>query len=470
MRKKHPLIWILSGVALCVVLVLVVTSLMQIIAPITGGKGAGKTDGKNFDFYQGPILPLTIISDSAGVKAGRELTFDFSTFAKTMTGTTKVLHVTDQYRLENTSAEAKTVRLAFPFTGYLSKMAFILPSLKANGKSVSGQIHAGPFLDTIDQDKMNWDRPTNADAFLAALADDEYLEQALAGHTVKRTDPITVYSFSDLDKPTTYGDASTFGLNAIIDPAKTTILAFGLSGASYGETGAARVSGWLFHEEDGIVVALGEPLKAIELKGYTDGGCSVEIEGFQGKVHERKESLQEMVRQQVRMHDEQLAKGSGYQGQPLDEVQQKQITDAEYQSVMALLERSIADPVDRYSKPVIHMESLMTDAFTMTRIFYLVTEISIPAYESIDLTAVYDRSPSQNHFGSKKGGTGQLGFDLLTVAGSALTTDNLTANLILPDSVEIGLQNMGFKPDTAGMGVSRLDPAEPRYFIVINEK
>lgn len=116
------------------------------------------------------------------------------------------------------------------------------------------------------------------------------------------------------------------------------------------------------------------------------------------------------------------------------------------------------------------MDSLLSDALLMSRVLYLVTDITIPAHQTVQLTAAYDRSPHQNHAGSRLGETGLFGFDLLTDAGSGLSFRTLTADLVLPEDTQIKLQNMGFEVDAAGKDSVVLNPTEPWYSIVVSEK
>ena len=73
----------------------------------------GHLAGTEFNFYAGPVMPLSASGDTGNLLADREITFDFTGFG---TGSTdNSAKVTDRYTLTNTSDTDANIQLIYPF-------------------------------------------------------------------------------------------------------------------------------------------------------------------------------------------------------------------------------------------------------------------------------------------------------------------------------------------------------------------
>ncbi len=474
-RSKRPLIWALSGVVAVIVLVFALPWLFALFTPASGGgTGSGPSDGRHFDIYKGPILPLAAAQGGENLLVNRHLVLDLSAFDPyTPSGTTqsKVLALTERYTLENPTDKDIALKAIVPFVSSLDRTPELMPSLVLDGDSLDSRFYAGSIIYSLDEDGLNWELPTSADTYVQTLADGKYLEQALAGLAVKGTTPVTIYTFKNLTKNQEFGDAANLGLNATFDPDKSRIMAFGLSGSHYKEsTGQVIISGWLMHGEDqGVVAVLGEPLKDVTLKGYTNGGCDEELKGFSGEVETNQAILEEVFRQQLEIFIQKSVNLTDRFKSVSDSRQQQDFSDAVFDAALALFQEQLQEKYQRYWDPVTHMDSLMGDALTTTRVLYRSVDITVPAHQTVELTIDSIRKPHQNIYrkGKNQEDNGLLGFDWLTSTGDSLPLRHLTMDLTLPEGATIRYQNLGLQADATGKVQMTLDHDTTHFYLAL---
>lgn len=483
-RSRRPLVWALSGAAVLIVLVFALPWLAALLTPASGGgpshsttaggSGSGSSDGRHFDLYKGPILPLTAVGGGEGLLVNRHLVLDLSAFvplAPSGNPQLRVLRVEDRYTVENPTDKDISLKAVVPFVSSLNQTPDLMPTLSLNGKPLDSRIFSGSIMNNLDKDGLNWEYATSADAYEKALADGIYLRNALSGLAVKGTTPVTVYTFKNLTKLSEFGDAANLGLNAVIDPDKSKIMAFGLSGMTFDDqTGHVIISGWLMHGEDqGVVAVIGEPLKDVTLKGYTDGGCTQELQGFSGQVETSQAILEDVFRQQLDVYVQKSVNLTEQFKQHSDTRQQRYFADAVYDSSLALLQEHLRQNHLRYWAPVIHMDSLLGDALALTRMLYLEADITVPAHQAIELTIDSIRPSHQNIFGSSRHQKDKnlFGFDWLTRTGDSLPLRQLTMDLILPEDATIRYQNLGLQADATGKVPMTLDADTTHFYLAI---
>ncbi|MBP3700797.1 MAG: hypothetical protein J6I64_02805, partial [Lachnospiraceae bacterium] len=96
------------------------------------GGGSGSTEGLVYDYYAGPVFPLTMLETAEGLTADREVVFDCSPYTRredsyenskgetvTYTRYDSEIIVTDRYLLSNDSAEDMVITALYPFAGSL---------------------------------------------------------------------------------------------------------------------------------------------------------------------------------------------------------------------------------------------------------------------------------------------------------------------------------------------------------------
>ena len=123
----------------------------RIPAPGASQGGGGRADGSTtFMSYAGPVFPLSVLDDSTGITASRDITFDFSGFGERPLSTGVLLNhreimVSDNYVLTNDTTEDKTVRVVYPFAGSFYELHRQLPTITSGGFSLDTELMAGPY-------------------------------------------------------------------------------------------------------------------------------------------------------------------------------------------------------------------------------------------------------------------------------------------------------------------------------------
>ena len=124
------------------------------------------------------------------------------------------------------------------------------------------------------------------------------------------------------------------------------------------------------------------------------------------------------------------------------------------------------DPAERYAMWYGSLDMMLTDAWVVERVGYAAFEVTIPAGESVTVTAQLTKEHSYNFWGSGYGRENVDGYDFLTGAASKLFFTEETAELLTRGSVEIMEQNIGFDPEN-GVTEVTIDPdAEHLYLNV----
>ncbi len=102
------------------------------------------------------------------------------------------------------------------------------------------------------------------------------------------------------------------------------------------------------------------------------------------------------------------------------------------------------------------------------RVFYLETEVAVPAGGSVSVAASFTKEPSYDFYCAHTENQGIYGYDMVTKLGSSLSFAGLTAEAVNTDAVEIVRQNYGFDWEN---GVSRvaLDLDVEHYYLEVRE-
>ena len=205
--------------------------------------GGGHEEGSSvFLSYAGPVFPLTVL-DGAELSAGREITLDFSLWDRTWisnqeeaasrtelteAGRRQVLDdynewfpdggryesstdllVHDAYVLTNSTQQAQTVTLLYPFVGQLQHLSAQTPTLTVDGVPAEATLRSGGYsggfqgalgADLITAEtagSLNLDQLDSWEDYKALLSDGSYLAQALGDGPDLSGIPVTVYRFTD---------------------------------------------------------------------------------------------------------------------------------------------------------------------------------------------------------------------------------------------------------------------------------
>ena len=106
------------------------------------------------------------------------------------------------------------------------------------------------------------------------------------------------------------------------------------------------------------------------------------------------------------------------------------------------------------------------DVANVDRVFYLEAEITVPAGQSITLTAEMTKEASFDFYCARTENQGVCGYDLVTNLGSNLACTAQTATLQDWGQIEIVRQNFGFDVEK-GLKTVPLYPEQEHYYLEV---
>ena len=507
-----------SAIAACLVLTIGVSLFFGGMGGNAGAGGSGHEDGSTFMSYAGPVFPLTLREENAAISADRTLTMDFAPWvpvwisneeeAASRTNLTeekkqdvidtynewypeggryqssgKIL-VSDTYTLTNSSSEDQTISILYPFASSLNGLSENRPTITINGEAINTELHAGSYAGTFQGAWENWaethENPGSLnlqyieswEGYETLLSDGSYLERALGDYPDLSHIPVIVYKFTDAWGPAEDDDAGipnpSMRIMFEMDYDKTNVLSYGFhSGSNDRENGimgrgfSIREEGERWYGNPYYLIVIGDDVQNMTSQGYVTGGWDTKNEVESGVTITRTESdLESALREAA----------SFYYGE-LTDVQNYVETDPEYGFEMyygLLKEHLVAygvlseKEIDRYASGWI--EEL--DIVGVDRVFWLEAEITIPAGESVTLTAAFEKEPSFDFTCADTANKGISGYDMVTALGSNLIFTQQTACLEDRGQIEIVRQNFGFDLEN-GIKEVKLDLTVPHYYLEV---
>ena len=507
-----------SAIAACLVLTLGVSLFFGGMGGNAGAGGSGHEDGSTFMSYAGPVFPLTLREENAAISAERTVTMDFEPWvpvwisneeeAASRTNLTeeekqdvidtynewypeggryqssgKIL-VSDTYTLTNSSSEDQTISILYPFASSLNGLSENRPTITINEEAINTELHAGSYAGTFQGAWENWaethENPGSLnlqyieswEGYETLLSDGSYLERALGDYPDLSHIPVIVYKFTDAWGPAEDDDAGipnpSMRIMFEMDYDKTNVLSYGFhSGSNDRENGimgrgfSIREEGERWYGNPYYLIVIGDDVQNMTSQGYVTGGWDTKNEVESGVTITRTESdLESALREAA----------SFYYGEMTD-VQNYVETDPEYGFEMyygLLKEHLLAygvlseKEIDRYASG--HIEEL--DIVGVDRVFWLEAEITIPAGESVTLTAAFEKEPSFDFTCADTANKGISGYDMVTALGSNLIFTQQTACLEDRGQIEIVRQNFGFDLEN-GIKEVTLDLTLPHYYLEV---
>ena len=511
-----------SAIAACLVLAVGLGFLLPRMGgnSSTGGSAgdSGHDNGSVFMSYAGPVFPLSLRDENTAITAQRDITLDFAPWVpvwisneeefSTRTNLTEEdreeflemynewypeggryesssdILITDSYLLTNAHAQDQMIRILYPFVSSLNNLASDCPALTLNGTTLETKLHAGSYAGVFQGAWENWakthENPGSLnllqldswEGYQSLLTDGSYLDRALGGFIDLPHVPVVVYEFTNAWGP---GEDRSAGIpNPSIrvmfelDYDNTNVLSYGFHSGSYDRENGIMGRGFSIREEDErgygtqyYLIIIGDDIKNMEYQGFATGGWDTEKTVESGVTVTRSESdLETALRQAAYLnYQEMVDVGNYYQWEYSFELYFGLMKE-HLVSYGALAENG----AERYDSGSI--EEL--DVVGVNRVFWLETEISIPAEENVTLNAVFKKDPSYDHYCAGTENKGVSGYDLVTALGSNLTITQQTARLEDRGQIEIVRQNFGF--DTAnGINEVVLDVNIPHYYLEVRK-
>ena len=448
--------------------------------------GGGGGEDETYMAYCGPVFPLLSLNSADGVTASRRVDYDFSPYSTRIErygdgeddwyeAYDDEAIITDSYLLTNETDEDITLELAYPFAGSFSDPETYLPAITVGGERVEAGFLAGPYAGGYcgaaspgadDTERWNLAQPTSWQDYKARI-ESGYLETVLDDFPVL-DQPLVVYRVSDYIVPETNAVNPTLNLELYVDEGAQIITFNSNGGTNDEQTGyRARHIGGLgnqYREPEPMYVAiLGGDLRSLTMQGYENGGCeSGEELEITATLTREETTLGEFI--QVLIAD---TDGYGWYSQPGQTEIYDYLPDGVFYGCVAEMIEQYGflsdNPAERYWGA---MEDFLGETRSVTRLMYRTFELTIPAHESVTVTASMRKHASYDFIGEN---AGRSGYDLVTTLGSNLTFTEQTASVSHTESIELVRNTFGFDVERGVVSVT-LDMQQEYYRLEITRK
>ena len=442
---------------------------------MSGGSepGAGESDATRFMSYAGPILPLTLREEDGDIMAERTVALSFGEKG------VRELPVTDAYLLSNSSSQDKTVPVLYPFAGSLYTLERVRPVLTAEGQSLETVLHAGGYtggFQGVDggggEQLLNLDQIDSWEEYRALLSGGRYRDRTLEEYPDLSDIPVTVYRFFDAYGPQPDSRAGvpnpSIRAEFDLDYDKTIVLSCGFHAGRYDRENGRMIRGFSIPRPDlpwygdpNYLIVIGDDIRNLTTGAYVTGGtdpdtrkldnAGVRVERYTGDLESALETAAELM----------------YRGYHL-EPRFGEADWPDFQLYFGLLKEFLVsygllaeDGPERYGTGC--LEDL--DVLNVGRVFYLETELTIPAGGSAALTVELTKEGSYDFYPARAGNQGLYGYDLAAALGSNLAFTRQTA--VLEGEVEIVHQSFGFAPEE---GVTQTELSGEHFFLEVRER
>lgn len=441
------------GSILAAVLALaVVTPALAILLQFAGGMGSHTSnapvnyDGNAYQFYRGPVFPLTAAGEIGAVTAERNITLDFSPYLtreETASDGTRyntedaAAIVTDTYTLHNDGSEPMPLELLYPYQSAGRKEAAgEIPEIQTDGETVESTLLLG--METGMQSFWK--------AYQTLVGENTILDsEPLSADT-----PVTVYTISNVAIQGSSGERFQLKVKETADSGG--VFTAGLDGAIRQPEGGEYswlYTGSLGENDTAQVVVVHGQLDGYELYAYDDPNTAAEA-----AVTETETTLDAALRDVI---DRELSWNLDQTQEETDWLQSVLLSGA----LCAYL--SGGDGL---------LSADMGSLLWEDRIFYRSFRVEIPAGGALTVSVCQMKDPSgtaQNDPVQAEASKGADGYDMVTAMGSKIPITALTAQLKNCEAVEIRDQSFGFDPEKGVYQVT-LDPKEQEYYINVTKK
>ena len=430
-----------------------------------GGDYIGHNEGYTFMSYGGPVFPMTLLEENGDITAGRHITYNIAANAESAI-------VTDAYTLTNTSSEDKTVTAVYPFNGNLFELESQMPKIIAGGNEIEPAIHegtySGKFIGILGPEgaeeggSYNLDNASSWEDYKKVLADGSYMANAF-GEMRDLDQEVIVYKFTNHKSTGEY--AASLGISFDRDSKFTKILTLGING--HHETDDhATYSYFLTHAERDkkavYILVFGEDIKNCTIQGYKNGACNKgeELPGATADVERYETTFGEVIKEHI---------ANGGYAISFDKNEVNISEELFYHAVCGLMYKHgpmSEGPAQRYSYG--RLDDVLLETLTHDRVFYLAFDVTIPAGESVEISAKLTKEASFDFDCSGSEGSGLRGYDMVTDLGSNLNYAEQKATVVNKGILKIVRNNFGFDLEN-GIDTVTLDTAVEHYYMEVRK-
>lgn len=415
--------------------------------------------GGDFDFYMAPVLPMTAVSGGETIEAERDITLDFTNYTPGNVVQPATVSVTDSYRLTNPTEKPLTVELAYPVYGQLWGDDGRIPTLSVDDQTVQATLRSA--LDS----RNRLTQADNFDDFQSALAESNHLAEALSPAPVLDT-PVKVYHIFDFTWPEGENPEELRVGVIYSRTGATTVWKYGTMDMTENEE--LGIDYMLLHVptadapwvmDEAYLIVSGPDVVNPAIRGYR--GYEVTQDALVPGVSAKVETFESTLGQMIALLSEHYAAHPTYEA----DRRSSRLT-AEFLADGAA--RILTDPdFQRQAEVALHnLSVLFYQAETEARLLYQTFSLTIPAGESVSVTARFLQEGSSDSGGIRRH---RDGFELATVLGSSLTFTGQRAALTGSEQIRILDQNYGFDLKK-GITKVTLNPETERYYLMVTAK
>lgn len=478
--------------------------------PETAEGGAGSDGATEFMSYAGPVFPLTLVEENDAITAERELIMDFAPWVPVWVSNEEQmaeaegygatgeelaeyaadlerwypeggyydkgtdLLVSDGYVLTNSSDTEQTVEILYPFVSNLANLRANQPTLTVEEAEWPAEVipggYAGGFRGAGGENdgRLNLDQPTSWEDYKALLEDGTYQESIFTDDTALNGTQVIVYQFADAWGPEESEDIPNPSVRVSfdLDYDNTTVLSYGFHSGAYDQESGWMGRGFSIPEDfrwdrdhAKYLVVVGEDVENMKISFYATGGWDTKKEVEGGVTVERYETDLDSALRDIAalMFETDLHWGYG------------SLCEADFEMYYTLLRDWLNtygvlsdDVVERYEYGRLDE----SDFATVDRIFYMRAEISVPAGESVNLTAKLTKQASFDYHCAGTENRGVSGYDAVTMLGSNLGFTAQYAKLEDRGQIAIVRNNFGFDLGS-GITEAELDLTTEHYYLEV---
>lgn len=481
-----------------------------------GAGGAGIDVASTFMSYAGPVFPLALKEADSSLTAKREITLDFAPWVPVWWSneeeadsredvTQEVrqeildnynewypeggrwksstdIQVTDAYTLTNTSDEDRTVSVLYPFSSSLHELWRRQPVLTAEGSELETTLHAGGYtggFQGVDggggEQMLNLDQVNSWEEYKSLLLDGRYQDTALGDFPDLSDIPVTVYRFFDSYGPEANEKAGypnpSIRAYFDLDYDKTTVLSYGFHAGRFDSEGGHMIQGFSIRQPGEpwygrpyFLIVVGDDIRNLTTGAYVTGGTdddTKELDNAGVSVERYTSDLETALRRAAELMYSSWSWEDGLGNRYFPEFEMYFGLLKEFICSYGVLSDS---GVERYHTG--WLEEL--DVVNVDRVFYLETEVTIPAGGSVTLAAEMRKAGSYDFYCAQTENRGIYGYDLVTRLGSNLNCRSQTATLEDRGQIEIIRQNFGFDLEN-GVKKVTLDPDQEHYYLEVKK-
>lgn len=435
-----------SGFLTGVICLVILAGIWMLLGMFLDTEGGGSGD---FGNYAGPVLPMTSLNGSDGVEVRRSVDFDFAPYAREMDYSNlgkSGAKITDAYTLTNTTDSDLTLELVYGFQGQLIDYAEEFPAITVDGGPVQPELYPSVDPEGLVRYACDFDK------YSEILRENDFLTMAMGASEMPEL-TVTAYHFTQLAyNADTLAPYPMLMVMFNTDDATTLWTNWADSFGTEEETGKQRLM-FRIDRGEAWIFAIGGTLKDLEFGGNRDYNINdksaIEVE-YKMEVFET--DFETVLTRFAQEYDFWAIEGQDSYPNP-GLVTPELLVDGALKRM---------DAMRTYGGPRMFSE-LFYEVVTEHRMMYLVFPVTIPAGQTVNVTASYIQEPSYDISGPKEY---REGYDMATKLGSDLDFTALTASVSNTDRIGIGKQNFGFALDKGIVSVT-LDLDVERYYMEI---